>query len=201
MEDALEFAANGINLLEVAKIAYDAGRSDIIEQLGNFSFDCDDEYAFAMEAMDLLCDFVRDNDSGGDEESNIETMYFSSHNMMEYYRLCREYGKLKGISLKANPYMQSAAAHVREQMIAPDCYYCNSILQTKINHKWASGIVFQYDGSYFTEYLALFSRLLYVFEFYDCEVSALRYEVWKLKYGRKNNLLMLPLPRDERRAA
>lgn len=196
MEDAFDYAGSTITMLQVAKMAYDTGRMDVVERLSSFSFDCDDEYAFAMEGMDELCDFIADH--GEDETA---TMYFSTKNMMEYYRLCREHSKLTGIPLKDSPYMQDAATHVREQMSVPDCYYCGYYLQTKTNHEWASGIVFHYDTSYFSEYLALFSRLLYVFEFYDCEVAALRFEVWKLKYQPRNNVLMLPLPREEQRRA
>lgn len=198
MEDAFDYASYTITMLQVAKMAYDTGRMDVVERLGCFSFDCDDEYGFALEGMDALCDFMRDS---GEENGEIQTMYFSSKNMMEYYRLCREHSRLTGIPLKNNSFIKRAEEHVREQMEAQDCYYCNYFLQTKINHKWASGIVFQYDCSYFSEYLALFSRLLYVFEFYDCEVAALRFDVWKLKYQPRNNVLMLPLPHEEQRRA
>lgn len=194
MEDAFDYAASAITMLQVAKMAYDIGKKDVVDRLSSFSFDCDDEYAFAMEGMDELCDFIADH-----SEDETATMYFSTKNMVEYYRLCREHSKLTGIPLKESPYMQDAKTHVREQMEAQDCYYCDYFLQTKTNHEWASRIVFQYDCGYFNEYLALFSRLLYVFEFYDCEVAALRFEVWKLKYQPRNNVLMLPLPREEQR--
>lgn len=197
MNDAYDYAASAVTMLQVAKMIYDTGRQDILNhRLNSFSFDCDEDYAFALEGIDELCDLF--SHSCTDETGS---MYFSSENMMEYYRLCRDYSKLKGIALKDNPYMLRAREDFREQMSEPGCYYCESWLQTKINHKWASGVVFKYDASYFYEFLNLFSRLLYVFEYYDCEVKTLRFEVWKLRCQRQSNVIMLPLPREERSAA
>lgn len=196
MEDAFDYASSGLSMLEIAAMAYETGRPDILERLSDTSFCYDEEYEFALDGMNALCDFMTEHSAN---DSEICTMYFSSNAMMEYYRLCREYGKLKGIPLGENPYMLKAKDHVREQMDVPDCYYCCYRLQTKINHKWASGLVFQYDCSYFCEYLALFSRLLYVFEFYDDMVKELRAEVVKLK--EQNPIRALPAPAGERRAA
>lgn len=113
--------------------------------------------------------------------------------------LSRAFWKLS--LLKKNPYMLRAAQEMRENMYEDGCYYCDYWLQTKINHKWASGIVFRYDIGYFSEFLALFSRLLYVFEFYTETVKELRAEVEKLKKP-KGQILMLPAPKEfERRVA
>lgn len=196
--DAFDNAECGLRMLEIAAMAYETGRQDVLDALHGCAYSYDDEYEFAMSGMDKLCDFMEEHSR---EDSEICTMYFSSNAMMEYYRLCREYGKLKGVSLKKNPYMLRASQEMREKMYEDGCYYCDYWLQTKINHKWASGIVFKYDISYFSEFLALFSRLLYVFEFYTEAVKELCAEVERLKQP-KGQILMLPAPKEfERRAA
>lgn len=196
--DAFDNAECGLRMLEIAAMAYETGRQDVLDALHGCAYSYDDEYEFAFNGMDKLCDFMEEHSR---EDSEICTMYFSSNAMMEYYRLCREYGKLKGVSLKKNPYMLLAAQEMRENMYEDGCYYCDYRLQTKINHKWASGIVFRYDIGYFSEFLALFSRLLYVFEFYTEMVKELCAEVEKLKKP-KGQILMLPAPKEfERRVA
>ena len=188
--EAMDYAASALEMLEIAAMVYETGRTDILEQLGSFAFDYDESYDLAMEGLSLVGDFSREY---GHEDSEIVTMYFSSHAMMDYYRLCREYTNLTGVSLKSNPYMKRAESEVREQMDPADCYYCAYWLQTKVNHDWASGIVFKYDCSYFCEFLALFSRLLYVFQFYTNTVTELRKEVEVLKQQQSNGKL-LPFP-------
>lgn len=194
-ENIFDEAQYALTILETAAMAYETGRPDILEYLSNTPFDRDVECEFALNGMYRLCDFMSEYYS---EDTEVCAMYFSSNAMMENYRLCREYGKLKGISLKENPYMLRALEEVRAQMSEDGCYYCCSWLQTKVNHKWASGIVFKYDVSYFCEFLALFSRLLYVFEFYDRAVKDLRKEVETLK---RQKLIPFPASQKEREAA
>lgn len=194
--DAFDYAMSSLGMLEVAAMVYETGYEHILEDLSEYCFIQDEEYEFATNGIHGLCDFVGEN---YDENNEINSLYFSSEDMMDYYRLCRELSKLCNIPLKKCPYMQRAETTVREWLFQLDCYYCNYRLQTKINHKWASGIVFQYDASYFYEYLALFSRLLYVFSFYSEMVKELRLEVEAMK--RQQAVLTLPLNSENERSA
>lgn len=177
-DNIFEDVQSALGILETAVMVYETGRSDILECLSRMPLCCEYESEFVFEGMNLLCDFMREYYN---EVIDVGTFYFSSNTMMEYYRLCREYGKLKRIPLTENPYLLRAKNHIHSQMNVDGCYYCSYHLQTKINHKWASGIVFNYDNSYFYEFSSLFSRLLYVFHFYDCTVKELRKEVDNLR--------------------
>lgn len=203
-EDAIERAIQALSMLETAAVVYEAGRSDILETLGAYALDCDEEYGFALDGLSSAGDFMQDdrNDSN-DENGDTCTMYFSSNDMMEYYRLCRDYCKAKGCSLNHNPYIQKAERFVFSEMEVPDCYYVDFHLQTKINHKWASGVVFRYDQSYFYEYAALLTRMVNVFGFYTEALKELRTELQTLQAQSVGKIVAFPHEkmRSKRRAA
>jgi len=113
------------------------------------------------------------------DQNDTETLYFSHPAIMEYYRLCREYGKLTGESLRENPYMHHAAEFVRSKL-QQGCYSCDYWLQTKINHKWASGIVFRIWPE-FNGLFALTVLMLQIFSFYEKEVEKLKAEIDEIK--------------------
>jgi len=113
------------------------------------------------------------------EKNDVETLYFSHPAIMEYYRLCREYGKLTGESLRENPYMRHAAEFVRSKL-QQGCYSCDYRLQTKVNHKWASGIVFRMWPE-FNGLFALMVLMSRIFDFYEKEVVKLKAEIETIK--------------------
>jgi len=98
--------------------------------------------------------------------------YFSDPAMMEYYRLCREYSRKTGVRLKQNPFMLKAGEYVR-WMLQLGSYGYDWTLLTKINHEWASGIVFYLDER-FNAHLELLEALLEIFRFYETELEVLK---------------------------
>lgn len=99
--------------------------------------------------------------------------YFSDPAMMEYYRLCREYCRLFGVSLKQNPFMQKAEGYVKRLLGNLYSYGYGWTLHTRINHEWASGIVFGMDDQ-FDGYTNLIEALLEIFWFYETELEVLK---------------------------
>ncbi len=138
----------------------------------------DYEFEVIIEALMGLSEAVWSNYS---EVEGVETMYFSHPDIMEYYRLCREYGKKAHVKLCANPYMLGAARFVHSQL-EQGSYVCDYRLQTKVNHKWASGIVFrmwpEFDGQ-----LALLVLMARIFDFYKQELARLKAELADMASG------------------
>lgn len=199
--EALDRASSGLNMLEVAVMMHEAGREDLLDEVCGCSFDYEEDYEFATNGLYAVSDLVKDYYN---QNKEIGSYYFSSHDMMAYYRLCREYGSYKGIPLKDNPYMRRAKETVHGLLLKSDCYYCGYILQTKLNHQWASGIVFYYDSSYFYEYTALLSRMILIFQFYTETLAELRAELETLKNQSASKLIQFPdvaSPQTKRRAA
>ena len=110
----------------------------------------------------------------------IYTIYFSNPTMMEYYRLCRVYGKHQSVKLRDNPYIQLAADCVRSLLYQEGCFTCDYRLQTKVNHRWASGIVFRMWPE-FNGHLALLVLMAQVFDFYERELIRLKTELAEIQ--------------------
>ena len=103
-----------------------------------------------------------------------ERYYFSYEAMMDYYRLCRVYSKTHRRKLRDNPYMQSAENFVEHVMDLGE-YGCYGFrLQTKINHKWASGIVLHVDSGYFNAEFELSEALFEIGAWYKVHAYELR---------------------------
>lgn len=151
---------------------------------------CEEEYEIFWESLGVVIDFV---DTGFVDEYEVNTWYFSDRNMMEYYRLCRTYGSRYRMKLKDNPYMQEAENFVESSMDLGERYGYGWTLQTKINHKWASGIVFRSD-SYFCGEFGLVTALLEIQEWYKNAVYRLR---GKMLEERLLWLPALPAPKEE----
>lgn len=146
--------SNILPMLFTAKILYDADRQDILCDIDE-ALDSDNCFAFALEALDRICDFVAINYN---EQSELNGYYFSDTSIMEYYRLCRKYSEQNGVKLEDNKYIQRAKQEV-DECLNSECYYCYYLLQTKTNHDWASGIVFYYDENFY-EFDALLERMV-----------------------------------------
>jgi hypothetical protein len=134
----------------------------------------DDGYLLdtVYEAIFRLSDAVWPHYS---EYHETHTIYFSHPALMEYYHLCRVYGRQRGIPLHDNPYMRSAKEFVRSRL-GQDCFTCSYRLQTKINHQWSAGIVFVMWPE-FTGHLALLVLMGQVFDFYKRELQQLKADI------------------------
>ena len=143
------------------------------EPLPDFVTDEDTSFSLCVDAVFHVSEAVWDYYS---EHYDVETIYISSPDMMEYYRLCRVYGKMTGVSLKNNPYMEKSSDFVRRWLYQPECYTCEYRLQTKINREWASGIIFRIYPE-FSGYYALLIVLDYILTFYSEELKSLKAEI------------------------
>lgn len=156
---------------EMSYLYEDWPPSEYLDEESEFDFD------LIVDALYSLSEAVWSHCS--DYES-IYTMYFSHPDMMEYYRLCRVYGKHRGVRLRDNPYMRRAAEYVRSLLYQEGCFTCDYRLQTKINHRWASGIVFrmwpEFNGN-----LALLVQIARVFDFYERELTQLKTELSEIE--------------------
>jgi hypothetical protein len=138
----------------------------------------DYEFEVIIEALMSLSDAVWSNYSEYDE---VETMYFSHPDIMEFYRLCREHSRLAHVPLRANPYMQKARRFV-DSCLDQGCPVCDYRLQTKTNHKWASGIVFKMWPE-FENHLVLLILMAKIFDYYTRELARLKAELAEMKSG------------------
>ena len=155
--------------IAVARLFYVYGRLD---DLLNAGFETADNSFYEMfwALLDTIpdfisCDYVEDYD--------VTKWYFSFKDMMEYYRLCRAHSRLRGVKLKDNPYMRDAQRFVEYAMDLDGCYGFAWTLHTRINHQWASGIVFRTDEQFCAEY-ELLDALLSIADWYKCHLDPLR---------------------------
>lgn len=141
--------------IRVALLFATYGRLDALLSLG-YDCPCEDFYEIFWEMIGVTMGCVY---SDFIEEYEINSWYFSDECIMEYYRLCRVYGSAHRMKLKDNPYMREAAGFVESSMDFGSGYGYGWALQTKIGHRWASGIVFRSDG-YFNAEFQLLAALL-----------------------------------------
>lgn len=155
--------------IALARTFYEYGKLDAMLNAG---FDKPDSEIFMMfwELIDATSDFVHHD---YDENWDVAKWYFSFEAMVEYYRLCRVYGGLHGLKLKDNPYMQEAQRYVETTMDFNGQYGYAWHLNTRINHKWASGIVFRTDEYFNAEY-DLLEALLAIGDWYKRHLEKLR---------------------------
>lgn len=155
--------------ISLACLYYAYGKLDKLTKLG-LDEATDDFFMMYYELVDISADFVC---CDYNEYYNTSRWYFSFTSMMEYYRLCRDYCNKRGVSLKANPYMLEAEKAV-DRIMALGCSYGYGYrLNTRINHQWASGIVFEID-EYFDGHEALLEALLCLDEWFQQAVDRLK---------------------------
>lgn len=138
-----------------------------------FSLHYDDFYEAVLDALYCCCENVY---ADYKEETEVSSYYFSDPCMTEYYRLCREYSRRRGLKLKDNPYMLRAERFVSGQLSGP--YTCWHTLHTKTNHKCAAGIHFMHD-CYFGQELELLERMLDIVQFFEDGVLELKADLAK----------------------
>lgn len=108
------------------------------------------------------------------ERYGEHNLYVSFESMMEYYRLCRIYSKLHHIRLPDNPYIKEAERYVECTMDFGEYGGYHVHLQTKVNHKWASGLVISTDDNCFNEEFELAEAIFDVGAWYEFSVHRLR---------------------------
>lgn len=99
------------------------------------------------------------------EDWCVASYYFSYQAMMDYYRLCRVYGKRRRIRLKENPFMKKAETFVNRMMDLGYGYYAFR-LQTKVNHRWASGVVIYIDENGFNAEFEMVEAMFAIGDWY-----------------------------------
>lgn len=176
----IQSARDALKAVYFCKLFHEYGK---LERLDNRCLVDSDNWCYLVhEGVQCVCDFVAMG--GGD---GFETkIYFSDPPMLEYYRLCRDYCQIYGVSLKNNPFVKQAEAYVNEMLY----YNINGsvdygwTLHTRINHARASGILFAFSSDYFGYYplLELTEVMLEIFRYYETELVALK----KTIEARKN---------------
>jgi hypothetical protein len=162
----------------IHKVIYDNGRLDEYAAEVPEYVDCDAEYEVGYLGLFYVTERVwYHRTSDPDYGSEVETFYFSNRDIMEYYRLCREYGKRRRVKLSANPYMLEAKRFVND-CLDQGCPVCDYLLQTKINHDWASGIVFRMWPE-FEWHFELLTLINNIFMYYKEQLQKLKKELEK----------------------
>ena len=162
--------------ITVAMLFHTYGRLDDLLETG-FEAANDDFYEMFWELIDTAADYI---DYDYNEYFDVTKWYFSFKDMMEYYRLCRIYGSLHKLKLQDNPYMRIAESFVECAMDFGGMGGFAWTLNTKIGHKWASGIVFRTDGYFDAEY-QLLEALLSIRDWYRLHLEPLRKAIEEAK--------------------
>lgn len=155
--------------IHCAILCYDYGKLD--QFIADNSEPTDERFSCFFTAMYAAVDFIHED---YDENYEVNKYYFSWKSMVEYYRLCRDYCVKHGVSLKDNPFMEEAADFVERTMLF-DHYGggYDFYLKTKINHEWASGLLFRTD-CYFDSEFELAEALFMIGDWYQKGVERLK---------------------------
>lgn len=155
--------------IAAARLFYAYGRLNDFMKCGFETAD-NSFYEMFWELLGVIADFISYDYI---EDYDMTKWYFSFKAMMEYYRLCRIFSRLRGVKLKDNPYVRDAQRFVECAMDLNNGYGYAWTLHTRINHKWASGIVFRTD-EHFCEEFELLDALLSIADWYKCHLDPLR---------------------------
>ena len=98
--------------ITVARLFYTYGRLDDLLNAG-FETANDGFYEMFWELLDTIPDFISYDYN---EYSGVTKWYFGFKDMMEYYRLCHTFSRLRGVKLKDSPYMRDAQRFVEHAM-------------------------------------------------------------------------------------
>ena len=168
-----DYIENYLESFHYAILCYEYGKLDDFIAAGNIS-PHEDSYSCFFDILNFAPDFynVHYND-----DFCVSTFYICYDAMMEYYRLCRVYSRRRKIPLKENPFMREAERYV-ESAFDYDSYGGYAfLLQTKVNHKWASGIVVKVDENCFNDYFSFAEAVLSVGDWYGKAVERLKKEL------------------------
>ena len=156
--------------IQYAMLCYSYNRLDRYIGYGNTEPHCDC-YECYFDAIGAASDLFVVHYSECYEQ---HCLYVSFESMMEYYRLCRTYSRLHHIRLCDNPFMKAAQERVQSvfDLDSDGGYYVH--LQTKVNHKWASGLVIRTDETYFNSEFELAEAVFEAGFYYAYAVRNLR---------------------------
>ena len=153
-----------------AILSYRCGKLYEFIDAGNLS-PHEEHYSCFFDLLGIIPDFCS---AKYNEEFGTTSFYLSYRAMQDYYRLCRVYGILHHVRLKENPYMKEAESFVYRSFDWGDNGGYAVYLQTRINHEWASGIVFQVDENYFCGETYLIETIIEIKEWYQQKTYELR---------------------------
>lgn len=177
--DFQDFFQRAVTGVQVAKLLWDHKKENAFQEVcAGCRVDEDCEHMTVVEALYNICDHVIGDDG---EEEDVGFFYFSDRTMMDYFRLCREYARMKKIPFEECPPVKEAEAHIWDWLGVTDCYYCGYALKTDTEKSWGCGIRFEYDVEYFWEYYPLLQRMLEALAFFPEKLPALGREVDALK--------------------
>ena len=189
-EELAEIIRPALTPVRAALLLKQYGKDDVFQQICTYyAVNPDEDLSAYYDALAYISDYFEASDA--DESSDdVASMYFSDRDMMEYYRLCREFARLNHLPFEECCPVLKAKSHVQEWMGADGCYYCGYTLQTDTTTEWGCGILFQYCVYEFWEFFPLLQRTLEALAFYKRELPALRHEVDDLK--RNYALAIIP---------
>lgn len=120
------------------------------------------------------------------EDYEEEKIYLSSEVMTEFYRLCREHASLLSVKLKDEPFYRRAEEYVERTIEVEGVGYSFGVwLLTKINHRWASGLVVCTTAGYY-DWSELALKLCEIPEYYRNQIKELREAVERLRQKKQS---------------
>ena len=172
-----------VQLLEDIKELYDSGDTKIVDDIADCPLDEELE-TMAYEYI-YSADFLINYDY--DEENECGEMVFSSDDMVQYYKLARKIGKLKGWNDENNPYILRAEGYDLELLEKIDGTYISGLLYTKPDKKhrisWEMEMYCE-----FYEYWELYFAMRVIFHNYSTQKDILKREYRKLLKEKKQGL-------------
>ena len=170
-----------------AILCYEYGKLDEFIASGN-SGPFDEYYSCFWDVLQFASDFLFCEEL---EDYEAQKYYFGFKSMSEYYRLCRDYCVQRGVRLKDNPYMREAERFVENAMDFGMGSYggYSFLLQTKINHKWASGLLVLTDDYCFRSEFELTEAILSIGAWYKDAVARLKNDLQSYVPEEKEVLL------------
>lgn len=162
-----------LRALYIAKAFADAGRLEKLIDLCGDILREDSYYEFISCAWEALCESVYINSKRNYEYDCYNTyIYLSDPVMVEYYRLCKEYGERHHLTDEENPYYKESLRQVSSCLNVPSYSYNFGII-TGTAKKRSSGIIIGYDDDFYeSEYLM--EGILDAFAYYKTKVSELK---------------------------
>ena len=161
--------------LEWPMLCYEYGKLDDYLAAGYKEL-FNDYYESFFDVISIAADFVNMDYK---EYYGENKFYFGFRSMSEYYRLCRDYCNARHVSLKHNPYMAEARKFVDTAMDLNSYGGYGYMLQTKVNHEWASGLLVLTDESYFNAEYDLAEALFRINAWYIRGVERLKTDLAK----------------------
>lgn len=159
--------------LYIAKAFADAGKLEKLIDLCGDQLREDSYYEYISCAWEIISESAYINYKRQYEyDYDITHIYFSEPVMVEYYRLCEEYGRRHRLKEKDNPYYKDARTHVN-YCLSFNAYCYDYEIITGTAKKRSSGIHVVFDDEFY-EHQFLFAGLLEAFDYYKNKVNELK---------------------------